>query len=64
MLSKSTYPLGFVHLMHVRSECGRARAEGDANAIVIEVRISSARLVVASKIPRSIAPEINLVDQR
>ena len=64
MLSKSTYPLGFVHFMHVRSECGRARAEGDANAIVVQVRIPSARLVVASKIPRSIALEINLVDQR
>lgn len=52
-----------MNLVHVRSECSRARAYGYAHGIVVEVRIAAAGLVVASEIAGRVG-KINLIDKR
>ncbi len=49
-----------MHLVHIRSECSRSRAQSYAYGIVIEVRIAAAGLVVASEITRRIGGKIYL----
>ena len=57
----ATRPFGRMHLVHIRSECSRSRAQSYAYGIVIEVRIAAAGLVVASEITRRIGGKIDLL---
>ena len=56
----TTHPLGLVHFVHIGGERRGARAQSNAHAIVVEMRVAAARLVVPSKITRGVARKINL----
>jgi hypothetical protein len=58
----ATCPFSLVNLVHIRSENSRASTKSNAHAIVVEVGLTAARLVVTSKITRRVAGEINLHD--
>ena len=55
-----THPLGLVNLVHIRGKSGGARAQSNAHAVVVEVRLAAAWLVVAAKIAGGKAGEIHL----
>jgi hypothetical protein len=47
--------------VHIRGKSGGARAQSNAHAIVIEVRVAAAWLVVAAEITGGKTGEIHLV---
>ena len=58
--SQCTCPLGLVNLVHIRGKSSGARAQSNAHAVVVEVRLAAAWLVVAAKIAGGKAGEIHL----
>ena len=56
-------PFGLVHLVHIGGKRGRTSAHSNAGAIVVEVRVAAAGLVVAAEVTRRIARKINLRDK-